>query len=358
MLRAACFMETHLGHYSYYQNLRRFIDQSKDVAATWIEVTYTDPSSFYNRVPGLPGGVRGMLIGRTQVRAGLSQNNFDISFFNTQVPAVLGGDLVGKKPYIISTDITPIQYDEMGAEYGHRADRFGPLRDFKHRENSRRFCGAARILPWSTWVRGSLIADYQVAPNAIDVIAPGVDIDVWKPGNRADGGPMRALFVGGDFYRKGGSVLLEALDMLPKGVVELAVVTRSDIPQKDGVTIYKNMRPNSPDLIALYQSCDVFVLPSKAEAFGIAAVEASAVGLPVIATAVGGLTDIVTPDETGFLISPDNPYDLADYLRTLAEIPGLRRRFSEAARSKVEDRFNARKNAARFIEILCETVAR
>jgi glycosyltransferase involved in cell wall biosynthesis len=50
---------------------------------------------------------------------------------------------------------------------------------------------------------------------------------------------------------------------------------------------------NTSDLIALFQICDVFVLPREAEAFGIAAVEASAAGLPVIATAGGGLTDIV-----------------------------------------------------------------
>ena len=60
---------------------------------------------------------------------------------------------------------------------------------------------------------------------------------------------------------------------------------------------HPDLNPNDGALLSLYQSSDLFVLPTEAEAFGIAAIEASAVGLPVIATRVGGLTDVVVDGE-------------------------------------------------------------
>ena len=119
---------------------------------------------------------------------------------------------------------------------------------------------------------------------------------------------------------------------------------------------YGNMQPNSPELIALCQSCDAFVLPTRAEAFGIAAVEATALGLPVIGTAVGGLPDIVAEGETGYVIPPGDVDALAAHLRRLAEDSALRQRMGRAARQRAEERFDARKNAARVIGVLEEVV--
>lgn len=90
-----------------------------------------------------------------------------------------------------------------------------------------------------------------------------------------------------------------------------------------------------------------------AEAFGIAAVEATALGLPVIATKVGGLVDIVSEGESGFLIPPGDSQKLSEKLRLLVDNASLRTQFGQAARERAIMYFDARKNAARMAEILC-----
>jgi glycosyltransferase involved in cell wall biosynthesis len=278
-----------------------------------------------------------------------------VLFFNTQVPAALIGRSALHRPYVLCTDITPVQYDQMGDHYGHQPDRSGWLSRYKHQTNVKIFHGATRILPWSGWVQASLVYDYGVPRNRIEVIPPGVDVDFWQPGTKEQGDKVRVLFVGGDFYRKGGEDLLAAFRPLADKV-ELILVTRSSVPTQEGVTVYQDMRPNSPELVALCQSCDLFVLPTRAEAFGIAAVEASAVGLPVIGTAVGGLGDIVVDGETGFLLPPGDVQTLTQRLQQLVEQKTLRQQMGQAARKRVEQGFDARKNAARIAHILQELV--
>jgi glycosyltransferase involved in cell wall biosynthesis len=120
------------------------------------------------------------------------------------------------------------------------------------------------------------------------------------------------------------------------------------------VTIYDNLEPNSEALLHLYQTSDIFVLPSRAEAFGIAAVEASASGLPVIATSSGGLSDIVVDGETGFLIPVGDVNSLAQHLKILVENVDLRQKMGQAACQRAHSRFDAQKNAARLAQILRE----
>ncbi len=354
MLRATFVTEQHLGHYTYYQNLRQFIDVDDQIEAAWLPVTYSHPTSIGHRLPLLPAHIRGTLQGRAQIREGLAHRASDVVFYNTQVPAALAGKFRDRHPYVVSTDLTPIQYDQLGHLYGHRPDRGGLLKTYKHYVNKRLFHSAAKLLPWSTWAHDSLISDYDVNPDKIEVVPPGVDLQRWTPGWRDRAGPLRVLFVGGDFYRKGGRLLLEAFRALPTGAAELILVTRSEVPNDTGITVHRNMQPNSPELIDLFRSCDMFVLPTEAEAFGIAAVEASAAGLPVIATAVGGLRDIVVDGETGFLLQPGNVQGMRECLFLLTQDRSRRVRMSHAARNRAEMYFDARRNAGRIVTILRE----
>jgi glycosyltransferase involved in cell wall biosynthesis len=358
-VRVTFVMEQHLGHYTYYSNLRRFIDLSPAIEASWAPITYAEPGGIWERLPLLPAHLRGTLRGRKQVREALAHIVSDLVFFNTQVPAALGGKLIRRRPYMIATDLTPIQYDQLAQGYGHQADRPGLLKAAKQRINTRVLREAACLVPWSTWTRDSLIADYGVDANKIKVLPPGVDVTQWKAVQRPvdKARPLRILFVGGDLYRKGGAVLMRAFRSLPRGSAELSLVTRTTTPPEEYVVAYNNLQPNSPELIALFERCDVFVLPTEAEAFGIAAVEASAAGLPVIATAVGGLTDIVIDGETGFLLRPGDAEALARRLQTLAADPALRQRMSLAARERVETHFIAQLNAERMIQYMQTIIA-
>jgi glycosyltransferase involved in cell wall biosynthesis len=347
-------MEQHIGHRSYYENLRRYIDQSANIDPEWIEVTYQESWGRSKTLRFIPERLRGSLDGRAQVRNALMHTNSDIAFFNTQVPAALGGSLARKLPYVLSTDITPKQYDSMATLYGHKPDSKGLISRYKHFVNKKLFRGASFLFPWSSWAAESLIDDYHVELQKVEVLPPGVDTNFWIPANNPENERVRILFIGGDFYRKGGLDLMEAFRSLPAGMAELVLVTHSAIELGEGISVYKDMKPNTAELVELCQTCDVFVLPSKAEAFGIAAVEASALGLPVIAAKVGGLGDIVADGENGYLIPPGDRAALAQRLLVLAENPSLRRAYGMTSRQRAIRSFDARKNSSRLIDILHE----
>jgi glycosyltransferase involved in cell wall biosynthesis len=87
----------------------------------------------------------------------------------------------------------------------------------------------------------------------------------------------------------------------------------------------------SRDVAPLFQVADALVFPTSYEAFPLVALEAAASGLPILATPVNGVRELVSDGVNGFLISAD-PRDIAGRLRMLAEDPALRERLGQAAR--------------------------
>jgi glycosyltransferase involved in cell wall biosynthesis len=353
-LRVTFFLEQHLGHRTYAENLREAARRRDDIDAGWVPIAYRAPDPKW--LPSAARRVLGSLAGRREVRSGLKRGHSDVDVYNTQVPAALAGRAI-RRPYIVVTDITPTQYDAMAEGYGHRADRPGPVARWKHRTNTRVLREAACCVGWSSWTAASFTNDYGVAVERTAVIPPGVDVERWKPaGDARDVGRTHLLFVGGDLRRKGGDLLLDVFRELPE-TVHLTLVTKTTVPGSERVRVVDDLGPNDPRLVALYQSADVFVLPTTAEAFGIAAVEASATGLPVVATRVGGLVDIVDDGVTGCLLEPGDRGGLAAALQRLTADAGLRRQMGTAARARACDAFDAAKNAGRLLD-LARSVAR
>jgi L-malate glycosyltransferase len=87
-------------------------------------------------------------------------------------------------------------------------------------------------------------------------------------------------------------------------------------------------------------SMDIFAMPSDSESFGVAALEASACGLPVVASRVGGLPEVVIDGETGVLVPPRDPAALAYALQPLVESAELRCRLGENGRAFVEREYS------------------
>ena len=353
---AAFVLEQHLGHRTYAENLRRVLDDRADLDARWVGIDYdVDVLGRLARAP-LPGRVTSYLAGRRQVRdavrSALAADAATTFVYNTQVPVAIGGRLARSRPYVAVTDVTPVQYDRMADGYGHRPDRPGPVAWWKHRRNRAVFGQAHRCVGWSSWAARSIVDDYGVDPARVEVIAPGVDTQRFRPGSdRHDDGTLRVLFVGGDFERKGGDDLRRAASSLP-GDVHLTLVTRSAVATDDRTAVVGDLRPNDDRLVELFRSSDVFALPSAAETFGIAAVEASACGLPVVASASGGLSDVVDDGVTGFTVPPGDVAALADRLRRLADDGALRRRLGRAARQRALQRYDATTNARRLLDLV------
>jgi glycosyltransferase involved in cell wall biosynthesis len=106
----------------------------------------------------------------------------------------------------------------------------------------------------------------------------------------------------------------------------------------------------SPDeLPAFFAGIDVFAMPSHREGYGVAALEASASGKPVVATNVGGIPEVVRDGATGLLVPPHDPAALAAALGRLAADPALRRRMGEAGKQFACERHERREAVSAMI---------
>lgn len=102
------------------------------------------------------------------------------------------------------------------------------------------------------------------------------------------------------------------------------------------------------DLAGTIAACDVLLSTSEYEGFGLTIVEGMACGLPVVATAVGGVTDLVEDGVTGFLVPPGDVGALAERLEQLCASPELRARMGAAGRKRAVTLFDARRTASSF----------
>jgi glycosyltransferase involved in cell wall biosynthesis len=150
-------------------------------------------------------------------------------------------------------------------------------------------------------------------------------------------GPF-VLFVGALGRHKGLEVLLQSHAALGAPVPLVAVgTTRGDTPANfpPGVTVAVDV-PH-PEVMAAWTHCSIAVVPSVwPEPFGQVAAEAMSCGRPVIASAVGGLRDIVVDGETGLLVPPGDADALCDALRTLLADPARRARMGDAGRRRAQ----------------------
>jgi glycosyltransferase involved in cell wall biosynthesis len=93
------------------------------------------------------------------------------------------------------------------------------------------------------------------------------------------------------------------------------------------------------EIARLLHECELLVLPSREESFGIVAIEAMVCKRPVVATAVGGIPEIIEQEVSGILVEPENPEALAAALRRVLKNSGLRRTLAENGYSRVIERF-------------------
>ncbi len=113
------------------------------------------------------------------------------------------------------------------------------------------------------------------------------------------------------------------------------------------------------DVSAVYQRASVVAVPSRyPEPFGLVAVEAGLARRPVVASAVGGLPEVVDHGVTGLLVAPDDPEALADALATVLRDRALATRFAHAGRARALDRFGMERHTSAYEHLLQECAAR
>lgn len=187
----------------------------------------------------------------------------------------------------------------------------------------------------------------ELIPSAVDLPAPARERGEVRRAEGASEDACVLLSLAALVRRKGLDVLLEALAQLDEpgeGGHRPLLWIAGDGPERADLEArarslglasqvrFLGRRDDPADLLA---ACDVFVLPSRREGLGVAALEAMAAGRPVVASRVGGLGEAVVHEETGLLVTPEDPKTLADALARLLGDAALRDRLGAAGPARV-----------------------
>ena len=298
-------------------------------------------------LPGEPGHPR-------RVHSRPRQGRPDAVYIHTQVASLFVVDVMRVVPAIISTDATPMNYDGLGEGYGHR-HQGAALEGAKLLLNQRALRSARAVVAFSAGRPTQWSTTTGSPRTASQVIPSGVDLDVFGPGEGARGpGPVRVLFVGGDFVRKGGADLLEAVNRLGP-LVEVDVVTAeapAQLPAGVTVRVHAGLRPESPELAALYRRSDVFCFPTLGDCSPRVVAEAMASGLPVVATEVGGIREMVVDGHSGLLVPVRSTGRLAEALGRLAVRPEERHAMGDAGLRLARAHHDAARNAELLFDLM------
>jgi glycosyltransferase involved in cell wall biosynthesis len=212
------------------------------------------------------------------------------------------------------------------------------------------------FIPISEAISQYMIKNCKITSRKVTVVHPGFLDKFSNPNDEEETKGLRKEFglTGTDIVigtvarldpRKGYNYLLESAAKISKiyprvrfifaGVGELKaeleeLVKKLDISEK---IIFAGNVKSIPDFLGLL---DIFVLPSLDEGFGIVVLEAMTAGLPVVASKVGGIPEIINENETGFLVEPANPEALAQAIIKLIDDKELRVRMGDLAKAEVK----------------------
>jgi glycosyltransferase involved in cell wall biosynthesis len=215
--------------------------------------------------------------------------------------------------------------------------------------------GVQAVIAISEGVRATLIAS-GVDPARIHLVPSGVEVERFAApmGPRAavraelgvGDGDCLLVVVGALEDRKGHAVLLEAIARLGDPRLQVRCAGDGSLravleARRDALGLARTVGflGRVDDVAPLLGAGDVMVMPSRHEGLGVAALEAMAAGLPVVASRVGGLPEAVADGDTGLLVPPDDVAALAAAVARLAADPALARRLGAAGRARVRARF-------------------
>jgi len=191
--------------------------------------------------------------------------------------------------------------------------------------------------------RESLITDYGVNKDKVIKVGYGLTLENLPEFEKTYDGKT-ILFVGMDFERKGGYVLLEAFKKVKEKILNSRLIIIGPNPE-----IYKINQPGVESLGMIrdrkiteeyYKQASIFVMPSLCEPFGLVFLEAMGYKLPCIGTNIDAMPEIIENGKTGILVSPNNCNELADKTILLLKDNSLMKQMGDNAYVSLQQRFN------------------
>jgi len=291
-------------------------------------------------------------LGRVEADVILSMSTLHTAYLATHLPVVnwIDGSFASSVDfYDWHTGLDPLSRWE-----GHRAE----LRSLQQ---------SALTVFWSAWASQAAARYYSVSPSQLRVLPPGAML--LDTPTRAEAlarspkaGELTSVLIGGDWARKGADVAWEAVKALQALGTRASLVTIGMEPPQslagaDGLRCVPRLSKDKAAEWCRFRAelmgADVLLLPSRADFSPNVIPEGYAFGLPAVASAVGGIPELIDHGQTGFLVSDgQNPAAYARYLARLATRPTELARMRGASRARYEQEYSLETVARRLSSLL------
>ncbi len=231
---------------------------------------------------------------------------------------------------------------------------------------------ANKSIPVSADIEKYLRNNYNLKNDKVQTIINGIDDSIYRPNEseRIEGRKKFGLeenLVIGHVARfsaeKDQRNLLKAFSIVTNKIDNAMLVMVGDGPLKDDLgmltkelnisdkVLFTGFRSDIPALLNIF---DIFVLPSIREGTSLTLIEAMAAGLPVVATGVGGNSNVVDDKKTGLLVPARNAGRFADAVISLCQDPRAREDMGQAGRKRMEENFSLSKMAEKYAKLYTE----
>ena len=225
-------------------------------------------------------------------------------------------------------------------------------------------CWGAAVIAISKPVAHHLSVDFGVSQNKIHLIANGIDLDRFVMTNEQMRREARQKTGMGDTPLigiiarlsdvKGIDILIKAMPFILKEIPSANLLIAGQGPQEValkkltqdlGLSAHVHFKSTTNQTQDLLRAFDVFVMPSLMEGLGLSVIEAQACGIPVVASRVGGLVDLIEDAKSGYLVPVNDPTALADRIIEVLKNPQQSKVMAQQARLNIEQYFSAEWNA-------------
>ena len=227
----------------------------------------------------------------------------------------------------------------------------------KNRKAKRFYRDCAGVFTMSEWLRNDLIENTGLPAEKVHHVGGGCSIDVAKIDSSKKQG-NRFLFVGIDWNRKNGALVVEAFQKIAgqctNAAPELYIAGPTDkpecIPQTESIHFLGRL--TREELIQYYNLCDYFVMPSVFEAYGLVFVEALCFGLPCIGNNICAMPEFIQDGQNGLLIYQNSVDELAKGMEKMLEEGPAMARYVQENRDTYIRKYSWDSVADRIIQVL------
>jgi starch synthase len=367
-LKALFVNENIGGHATVHHSLRRAFAERDDIEVEFLDAYGPGFGGKVLRVP-VPGldrldldlqVLRGQLVHsrglRRRLQERLAEGDIDVLHVYTQNCMLGSADLVRARPTVVTTDST----NELNAHLipYRAATRFTPLAVRAAVRFERPVLEAADLVVANGRHTASSLTGpmYGLPDEKVLTMAPGI----WSPfltgerklPDRSHHQQPTIVFVGTSMERKGGNTLVRLHQEYLRETCDLVLVTRDPVADLPGVRVVSDLVSGDDRLWDILADADLMCFPSGMDQAPNVILEAGAAGLPVVASTVGSIPEMVVDGETGLLVEHTDEEALLAALRLLLADGVRRRRMGAAAHARIAECFDIRTTAARLTELL------